>query len=149
MILTKLILFLASTTNMFLKKSSTSALIYFSFYFLETTLLTMNWGVHLRRISAFISWPRLNNFYLWRGTLRRAWNRKELLKPTDLQISHNRSCWWSQEPCISTYHSGSSHLCLQYCGQTRNLRFYIGYHIPHWTYWSFWAGCFPIWYLCE
>lgn len=35
--LAKLILFFASTTNNFLKKSYTSGVIYFNFYFLVTT----------------------------------------------------------------------------------------------------------------
>jgi len=53
--LEKVILFLLSTTKIFLKKSSTSGVTSFNFYFLLKVLATLKKGVHLLVISAFIS----------------------------------------------------------------------------------------------
>lgn len=55
----KVILFFASTTKIFLKKSYTSGFIYFSFYLRDTTFVTLKYGLHLRTMSAFISQPKV------------------------------------------------------------------------------------------
>lgn len=63
--LVKVILFLLSITNIFLKKSSTSSFTSFSFYFLLNVFERLKKGVHLLVIYAFISWPlnkNLNTF---------------------------------------------------------------------------------------
>lgn len=59
MMFANVIRFLASTTKIFLKKSSTSALIYLSFSLRDTTFVTLKYGLQRRRMSAFISWPKI------------------------------------------------------------------------------------------
>lgn len=51
----KVILFLLSSTKIFLKKSSTSGVTSFSFYFFPNVFATLKNGVHLLVISAFMS----------------------------------------------------------------------------------------------